>query len=108
MTHPVRPGDAAPAGVAGVDVDRVAAAVRACPLVADLVAGDPDPSGTPLTGRRVAGIRVSDDGPGSARIAVSVSMCDGAPVGRLVEQVRSAVAVRAPGHPVDVFVADVT
>lgn len=108
MIRPVRPGDAAPAVVAGVDVDRVAAAVRACPLVADLVTGEHGSTETLLPGRRVAGVRVHDDGSGPARIAVSVSACDGAPITRLVEQVRSAVAVRAPGHPVDVFVADVT
>ena len=53
------------------------------------------------------GVRVLDDGPGTARIAVTVAAYYGAPMSRLVEQVRSAVAVHAPGHPVDVTVADV-
>ncbi|MCD2187937.1 Asp23/Gls24 family envelope stress response protein [Actinomycetospora soli] len=108
MTRPVRPGDAsAPALVAGVDVDRVAAAVLACPLVCGLATGEHGATETYLPGRRVRGVRVHDDGPGPARIVVSVSACYGAPMRRLVEQVRSAVAVRAPGHPVDVVVADV-
>lgn len=108
MTRPVRPGDVDPSAVvAGVDVDRVAAAVLACPLVADLVTGEHGAVATLLPGRRIRGVRVFDDGPGPARIAVSVSACYGAPMNRLVEQVREAVAVRAPGHPVDVFVADV-
>ncbi|GAA4853276.1 hypothetical protein GCM10023201_53430 [Actinomycetospora corticicola] len=108
MTRPARPGDLdVPALVAGVDVDRVAAAVLACPLVAELVTGEHGAVATHLPGRRIAGVRVHDDGPGPARITVSVSACYGAPMGRLVEQVRSAVAVRAPGHPVDVVVADV-
>lgn len=108
MTRPSRPGRTeAPALVAGVDVDRVAAAVAACPLVAGLHPGEHGTYATLLPGRRVEGVRVLDDGPGTARIAVTVAAYYGAPMSRLVEQVRSAVAVHAPGHPVDVTVADV-
>lgn len=97
----------APALVAGVDVDRVAVAVAACPHVAGLLPGEHGTHATLLPGRWVEGVRVLDDGPGPARIAVTVAAHFGAPMSRLVEQVRSAVAVHAPGHPVDVTVADV-
>ncbi|NMO91355.1 hypothetical protein [Actinomycetospora sp. TBRC 11914] len=95
----------APALVAGIDVDRVAAA--ACPLVVGLHPGPHGTAATLLPRRRVDGVVVTDDGPGPARIAVTVTACFGAPLRRVVEQVRSAVAVRAPGHPVDVTCADV-
>ncbi|GAA4880958.1 hypothetical protein [Actinomycetospora straminea] len=111
MTRPGGPGrrtDADQAVVAGIDVDRVAAAVVACPLVAGLVAGDHGTAATLLPGRRVVGVRVDDRDGGPARIAVTVAARYGAPLTRLVEQVREAVAVRAPGHPVDVAVTDVT
>ncbi|MFC5061681.1 hypothetical protein [Actinomycetospora atypica] len=108
MSRPARPGRVeTPALVAGVDVDRVAVAVAACPLVAGLLPGEHGTHATLLPGRKVEGIRVLADGPGTARVAVMVAAHYGAPMSRLVEQVRSAVGVHAPGHPVDVTVADV-
>jgi hypothetical protein len=110
VTRPAGPGQHVGgdhAVVAGVDVDQVAAAVSACPLVAGLVAGDHGTAATLLPGRRVVGIRIGLRSGGPARISVTVAARYGAPLSRLIDQVRDAVAVRAPGHPVDVDVADV-
>lgn len=109
MTRPARPGRHTDAAVvAGVDVDRVAATVAACPLVAGLDAGEHGTAATLLPGRRVIGVRVGEPAGGPARITVTVVARYGAHLARLVEQVRSAVGVRAPGHPVDVVVTDVS
>ncbi|MDD7939123.1 hypothetical protein PHK61_11925 [Actinomycetospora lutea] len=111
MTRPAGPGrrdTADQAVVAGVDVDLVAAAVTTCPLVAGLHAGAHGTAATLLPGRRVPGVRVTATAGEPARVTVTVVARYGAPLPRLVEQVRSAVAVRAPGHPVDVVVGDVS
>ncbi|MEJ2889528.1 hypothetical protein [Actinomycetospora aeridis] len=94
--------------MAGVDVDRVAAAVAACPLVAGLHAGDHGTAATLLPGRRVVGVQVTSPAGDPVRITVTVLARYSAPLDRLVEQVRSAVGVRAPGHPVDVVVTGVS
>ncbi|MFC7759975.1 hypothetical protein ACFQY4_19605 [Catellatospora bangladeshensis] len=46
--------------VDGVDVDAVAGAARACPGVDDLLGGFPEVA-TYLPGRRVTGVRITDD-----------------------------------------------
>lgn len=101
MTSP-----AAPALVDGVDVDRVAAAVAACPAVARLTAGRAG-AGSYLPGRRVAGVAVRPAPGGPARVAVHVVAHAGVPVSEVADQVRTAVAPLAPGSPVDVAVEDV-
>ncbi len=102
MTSP-----AAPALVDGVDVDRVAAAVVACPAVARLTAGGTG-AGSYLPGRRVAGVAVRPaPGGGPARVAVHVVARAGVPVREVADQVRTAVAPLAPGSVVDVAIEDV-
>ncbi|WP_199510849.1 hypothetical protein [Nucisporomicrobium flavum] len=87
--------------VDGVDVDLVAAAVRGCPAVADLVAGSPSGAATYLPSRRVDGVTVTA---GTVLIQVRSRW---APVTELVAQIRSAVGAVAPLHRVDVIVADI-
>lgn len=83
-------------------VDSVAEAVRAVDGVADLHSGVLGEVATYLPGRRVAGIRLDDDGGAE----VHVSLTWGADVAATVTAVRSAVA-GVVGLPVDVVVEDV-
>lgn len=87
--------------VDGVDVDLVAAAVRGCPAVADLVGGSPSGAATYLPGRRVDGITVAA---GTVLIQVHSRW---EPATELAAQIRSAVRLVAPLHRVDVIVADI-
>ena len=79
--------------------DRIATAVAGCPSVARLAEG---PIATYLPGRRVTGVRTSDD-----RVEVAVVAVHGVPVRGLDAEVRAALAPLADGRPVDVHVADV-
>lgn len=98
-----------PAVVAGLDVDRIAAAVQACPLVAGLHPGLHGSVATLLPGRRVPGVRVVEDGSGHVvRLEIAVTAPYGAVLSRVGEQVGAAVAPLAPGVPVDTTVADIT
>jgi hypothetical protein len=97
----VSPGPDAPDPDA-LDPDSIAAAARRCPAVADLHGGGPVQVATYLPGRRVDGVRVTDD-----RVLVSVVAAWGVPLVALTDQVRAAVAPLAGGRPVDVHVADV-
>lgn len=81
--------------------DRVAAAVRAVPGVADLQTGTFGEVATYLPGRRVAGIRVLDD-----VAEVHVVLTWGAPVLATADRVRAAVS-RLVTTPVDVSIEDV-
>ena len=81
--------------------DAVAAAVVACPAVASLHGGGLRRTATYLPGRRVDGVRITED-----RLEVSVVGIQGIPVALLAEQVRSAVGPLVPGLAVDVHVAD--
>ena len=87
--------------VDGVDVDLVAAAVRDCLAVADLVAGPPSGAATYLPGRRIDGIAVAA---GTVRIQVRSRW---QPATELATQIRSATRVVAPLHRVEVIVADI-
>ena len=93
--------------VDGVDVDRVAAAVAACPAVARLTGGTSG-LGTYLPGRRVLGVVVRESvGPGPATVEVHVVARYGPAMGEVARQVRIALAALIPGHPVDVIIDDV-
>jgi len=94
-----RPG---PAVVDGVDVDAVAAAVRSCPGVDDLLAGS-SAVATYLPGRRVRGVRVASD-----HVLIAVRGRWAVPVAELAWQVRSAVAGLVAPRRVDIIVADLT
>jgi hypothetical protein len=96
---PVPPG---PAVVDGVDVDAVAAAVRGCPAVEDLHAGDLWRATTYLPGRRVEGVRVDRQ-----VVAVQVRARWGVDVFEIAGQVRRALAPLVAGRRIDVVVADV-
>ena len=92
---------ARPAVIDGVDVDAVAAAVRACPAVNDLCAGPWGGVVSYFAGRQVAGIRI---GPG--HVLISVRGRWGVPVAELAGQVQQAVRALVAARRVDVVVAD--
>lgn len=83
------------------DADAIAAAVRTAPAVAALHSGGLRGVVTLLPGRRVEGVRVTDD-----RVTVGVVVAQGVPIPILTDQVRSRVEPLAGGRPVDVHVAD--
>lgn len=87
--------------VNGVDVDRVAAAVRGCPAVADLVGGPPSGAATYLPGRRIDGITVTA---GTVLIQVRGRW---EPAPELAAQVHHAAGAVAPLHRVEVILADI-
>jgi hypothetical protein len=90
----------------GIDVDRVAAVVLACPAVAGLSSAGG--RGSYLPGRRVPGVVIRESTrSGPATIEVHVVARYGPAISEVAAQVRAAVAVVAPGSPVDVGVEDV-
>lgn len=93
----------APSSVDGVDVDRVAAAARACDGVAHLDGGTSTPAQAPvvsyLPGRTVPGVRVEPD-----RVTVQVTAQWGVPVPELGRRIQAAVAPHVAGRRVDVIV----
>jgi hypothetical protein len=106
---PALPSDtvvAAPVLVNGVDVDALAAAVRACPAVADLSGGLLGSAGTYLPGRRVPGIVVrSTDG--VTEVDVRVVARYGPTMSTVAAQVHSVAAATAPTAIISVFIDDI-
>ena len=98
VTVAAGPSDAV---VDGVDIDLIAAAVRACPAVAGLVAGPPSGAATYLRGRRIDGVTVTAE---TLRIQVR-SRWETAT--ELAQQIRRAVRAIAPLHSVEVVVAGI-
>jgi hypothetical protein len=93
--------------VDGVDVDRVAAAVAACPAVARLTGGRSG-LGTYLPGRRVPGVVVRESAAlGPPTVEVQVVARYGPAMGEVARQVRAALAALLPGGVVDVIIDDV-
>jgi hypothetical protein len=88
--------------VDGVDVDAVAAAVRACPAVDGLRGGGPGEVATYLPGRRIVGVQVTPAG-----LVVAVRGRWGVSAAALAGQIRSVVAALAPGRPVEVRLVEV-
>jgi len=87
----------------GVDLaDRVAAAALAVRGVTGLHGGMFGETATYLPGRRVPGVRLTED-----VTDIHLSLTYGAPVFATAQQVRTAVAALVPG-PVNVTVEDVT
>lgn len=78
----------------------VAAAVLACPSVAGLSGGPFGTVGTYLPGRRVTGVRITDD---EVTIHVVARLV---PLRRIEAEVRTAVAPWVPGLPVHLGVDD--
>lgn len=86
-----------------VDVDAVAAAVAACPSVAHLVQGGPgEQVATFLPGRRVGGVRVTDEA-----IEVHVATRWDVPIPLAAAEVRSAVSALVGSRSVTVAVDDI-
>ncbi|MGI8760216.1 MAG: Asp23/Gls24 family envelope stress response protein [Jatrophihabitantaceae bacterium] len=92
----------APALVDGIDVDAVAAAVRACAGVADLYAGRFAEVGSYLPGRRVPGVVIS---PGS--LTVQVRSRWGVPAAAVLAQIAAAVRALRHDHELTVVIADI-
>jgi hypothetical protein len=96
----------APVLVDGVDVDALAAAVRACPAVADLSGGLLGSAGTYLPGRRVPGIVIrSVDG--VTEVDVRVVARYGPTMATVADQVHSVAAATAPATAISVFIDDI-
>lgn len=86
-----------------VDVDAVAAAVTACPSVSHLVQGGPgEQVATFLPGRRVGGVRVTDEA-----VEVHVATRWDVPIPLAASEVRAALATLAGGRAVTVAVEDI-
>ncbi len=84
-----------------VDPDAVAAAVQACPNVARLSAGTVEEIATYLPGRRVQGIRATDD-----VLEVHVVAKWGVPLPAVGAEVRQAVGALAGGRSITVAIED--
>ena len=88
--------------VSGVDVDALAAAVRSCPAVVDLAAGELGSAATYLPGRRIVGLGVDD-----ARVTIQIRSRWGASAGDVAEQIRAAVSGLVGARPIDIVIADI-
>ncbi len=88
--------------VDGIDIDAVAAAVRACPGVSDLSGGRLGDVASYLPGRRVPGVVVEP-----TALSIQVRARWGVPAADLLAQITVALAVLRHGRPLDVVVADV-
>lgn len=93
----------AAAAVDGVDVAAVAAAVLACPAVADLYAGPRGGPATYLPGRQIRGVRVT---PYTLEIEIRARW--GVPAAEVAAQIRHALRALAPARRVDIIIADLT
>lgn len=90
--------------VNGVDLDAVAAAVRACPGVDDLNGGPLNARlATYLPGRKIDGLKLTDD-----TLTVQIRIVWDVPVTEVGEQIRAATLLLAPGRRVDLVIADIT
>jgi hypothetical protein len=84
-------------------VDPIAAAALGCPLVAGLHGGRHGHVATYLPGRRVTGIRITED-----EVAVHVVAHYPAAMDEVAQQVRSAVAPFTAGLAVNVTIEDLS
>ena len=104
MTIPT-PAPAAPEGDAiidGIDIDAVAAAVRACPGVSGLHGGRYGEVTTYLPGRVVRGVVV-----GGGRVRVQVRATWGTEAPTLAAAITATVAPLTGNRPIDVSIADI-
>jgi hypothetical protein len=93
---------AAAAVIDGINVDAVAAAVRACPGVSELDGGQYGEVTTYLPGRVIRGV-VADDG----RVRVQVRSAWGTEAPLLAAAITAALAPLTGIRPVDVVIADI-
>jgi len=84
------------------DLEAVAAAALACPLIAELTGGRFGEVATYRPGRRILGVREADGG-----VEVHVMARWGTPLPEVAEVVRTAVTPHAGGLSVSVFVDDI-
>ena len=87
---------------AGVDIDALARRVEGCPGVASLSSGPVGLAVSYLPGKRVEGVRVTDD-----LIEVHVVARWGATVQAVDREVRSATSSMSLGRRLDVVIEDV-
>jgi len=102
MTVP--PADSAPrsAVIDGIDVDAVAAAVRACPGVSGLDSGPFGGVASYLPGRKVEGIVVRD-----GRVIVQIRSRWAVPAPPLAAVITAALVPLTGNRPVDLVIADI-
>ena len=84
------------------DLDAVAGAALACPLIAGLAGGPYGDVASYRPGRRILGVREAAGG-----VEVHVVARWGTPLPEVAEVVRAAVTPYAGGLPVSVFVDDI-
>ena len=85
-----------------VDPESVSSAVLSCPSVAAMAGGGPAEVATYLPGRRVMGIRSSEEA-----VDVHIVARWGKPLPEVGEEVRRAVAPLVGGRAVSVYIDDV-
>lgn len=95
-------GMPAPAVIDGINVDAVAAAVRACAGVSALDGGLFGETASYLPGRKVPGVLVGD-----GRVRVQVRSRWGVPAAELAALIGVVLAPLTGSHPVDVVIADI-
>jgi hypothetical protein len=88
--------------VYGVDVDALAATVRACHAVSDLAAGRPGSPATYLAGRRVVGIAVYE-----TEVRIQVRSRWGTPMQEVAAEVENAARPLVGDRTIEVIIADI-
>ena len=102
MTAPPAAGTPDSAVIDGINVDAVAAAVRACPGVSGLDRGQFSPVASYLPGRIVEGVEVS-----GGRVTVQIRAQWAVPVPELAARIALVLAPLTGNRPVDVVVSDI-
>ena len=102
MTAPPAAGLPDSAVIDGINVDAVAAAVRACPGVAGLDRGQFSPVASYLPGRIVEGVEVS-----GGRVTVQIRAQWAVPVPELAARITRVLAPLIRDRPVDVVISDI-
>jgi hypothetical protein len=102
MTVPLKDSTRGSAVIDGINVDAVAAAVRACAGVSGLDGGQFSEVASYLPGRKVEGVVVS-----GGRVTVQVRSQWAAPAPELAARITAALAPLTGNHPVDIVIADI-
>jgi hypothetical protein len=102
MTAAPAAGTPDSAVIDGINVDAVAAAVRACPGVSGLDGGQFHPVASYLPGRVVEGVEISD-----GRVTVQIRAQWGLPVPELAARITRVLAPLTGDRPVDVVISDI-
>ena len=102
MTVPLADSASGSAVIDGIDVDAVAAAVRACPGVSGLDGGPFSGVASYLPGRKVEGIVIRD-----GRVIVQIRSRWAVPAPELAAVITAMLAPLTGNRPVDVVIADI-